>query len=258
MKPARREDWLVLAGRFGIVIVFALAWEVLGRMGKSDPELLPPLSKVLATLWQLLHDPDFMVDLRVTLVEIAAAFAIVAPLGLLIGFVVGENQRLYDVVNPTIQLMMATPKAIFLPIFIIAFGIGFTEKVVFSTMIGLFAVILAGIAAVHSVPQGLVTAARSFGVNRRQLYLQIYLPAMTPLIIGGLRLGLVFTIFGVLLSEMYAASNGVGHAFVAWGESYRMPELMAGVLLIVVITVALDEMMRLAEEHYGKWRKSAR
>jgi NitT/TauT family transport system permease protein len=252
MRRVSRENWLVAASQAGIVVAIAAGWEAIGRSGWVDPEVLPPLSKVLTVLWGLLHQPSFLSDLRITFAEVVTAFAISVPFGLLIGFIVGERRWLYRVVNPTIQLLMATPKAIFLPLFIIALGIGFVERVMFATMIGLFAVILSGIAAVHSVPQGLVTAARSLGAARWQLYLQIYIPAMAPLIIGGIRLGLTFTIFGVLLSEMYASSNGIGHALVAWGEAYRLAELLAGVLLVVLVTVVLNELIRLCEMRGSK------
>ena len=62
-------------------------------------------------------------------------------------------------------------------------------------------------------------AARSFGATRAQIYLRIYLPAMEPLIIEGLRMGLIFTVTGVLLAEMYGSPRGIGRVIFAWGET---------------------------------------
>ncbi len=132
--------------------------------------------------------------------------------------------------------------------FIFAFGIGFLQKVIFAVTLAFFIVVLSGIAAARSVPAGLVTAARSFGATRAQIYLHIYLPAMEPLIIEGLRMGLIFTVTGVLLAEMYGSPRGVGRVIFAWGEMFRMPELFAGVLLVVAATIACNELLRAVED----------
>jgi len=241
----------------GVLALFAGLWEVSSRSGWVNPELLPPLSVVLLILWKLLRDPAFLGDLRVTTAETIVAYLIVAPTGLLLGFFIGERRWLYRATNPILQLLMATPKMIFLPIFILAFGIGFLEKVMFASMVGIFATVIAGIAAVQSVPQGLMRVATAFGATRLQIYTRIYFPAMIPIIIGGMRLGLIFTIFGVLLSEMYAASRGVGQTLFSWGEQTRLAELLAGVLLVVAITVTLDELMRFGERRSRRRRVEA-
>ena len=117
----------------------------------------------------------------------------------------------------------------------------------FAVTLAFFIVVLNGIAAAQSVPVGLVTAARSFGASRGAIYLRIYLPAMEPLILEGLRMALIFSITGVLLAEMYGAPRGIGRLIFAWGEMNRMPELFAAVLLIVVLTIGSNECLRLLE-----------
>jgi ABC-type nitrate/sulfonate/bicarbonate transport system permease component len=104
-----------------------------------------------------------------------------------------------------------------------------------------------GIAAVHSVPRGLVTAARAFGATRGQLYARIYVPAMAPLVLGGVRLSLIFTVHGVIFAEMYGSENGIGRNILLWGEQFQMDYLFAAVLLVVVGTIVVNELMQLGE-----------
>ena len=75
-----------------------------------------------------------------------------------------------------------------------------------------------------------------------------------PLIVEGLRMGLIFTVTGVLLAEMYGSPRGIGRVIFAWGEMFKMPELFAGVLLIVVMTVICNELLRGIEE-FRKFRR---
>jgi ABC-type nitrate/sulfonate/bicarbonate transport system permease component len=112
-------------------------------------------------------------------------------------------------------------------------------------------------AAVRSIPIPLVAAARVFGATPTQIYTRIYLPAMLPLILTGLRLGMIFCIIGVLLAEMYASRHGIGRLIFSWGEAYQVPELLAGILLISVLTIVVNEAMRLAELHVGHFNARA-
>ena len=71
---------------------------------------------------------------------------------------------------------------------------------------------------------------------------------MEPLIIEGLRMGLIFTVTGVLLAEMYGAPRGIGRLIFAWGEMSQMPQLFAGVLLVVIVTIICNELLRMIED----------
>jgi NitT/TauT family transport system permease protein len=237
----------IAGGRLLIVAIAALAWELAGRMQWVDPDLLPPLSKVLATLWRLLHDKQFLVDIRVTAIECLLAFFIVTPLALGCGFIIGESRQLERTLGPPLQMLLTVPKSVFLPVFVLMLGIGFAQKIVFAVVLTFFIVVPTGIAAVHSVPRGLVMAARAFGANRAQLYTGIYVPAMAPLVLGGVRLALIFCVHGVLFAEMYGAEHGIGRNIMLWGEQFQMDYLFAAVLLVVAATVALNELMQACE-----------
>ena len=122
MQEAPKSDWFAIRiCQVRILTALAVFWQTASSLDWVDPELLPPLSKVIAALWDQMHDPSFLRDIGITLEEVLAAFAIVVPFGLISGFFIGERAALYRIANPTLQLLLATPKSIFLPIFILAF-----------------------------------------------------------------------------------------------------------------------------------------
>src|ERR1700686_1283913 len=162
-------SWRVRGGQLMVVAALALGWEGAARAGLVDPDILPPLSKVCAILWRLLHDTGFLTDIRITATEVLLAFAIVVPLGLAAGFLLGESERVERALGGPLQLLMSVPKSVFLPVFVLMFGIGIAQKVIFAIMLAFFIVVPTGTAAVHSVPRGLVMAARAFGATRAQI-----------------------------------------------------------------------------------------
>jgi ABC-type nitrate/sulfonate/bicarbonate transport system permease component len=242
---------IVLIAQLAFVLIVAGIWQGLVSLG-VDPSLLPPIATVASHAVHFIGDEGFLSDLGVTALEIGAAFAISVPLAVGTGILLGERARLAQSINPLIYLVLAIPQSVFLPIFVLAFGIGFFEKVVFGITHAFFVIVINTFAAVRSVPLSYVEAARSFGATPAQIYLRIYLPAMLPLVLTGLRLGMIFCIIGVLLTEMYASRFGIGHLIFGWGEAYQMPQLIAGVAIVSVLTIFVNEAMRLMEVHAAR------
>jgi NitT/TauT family transport system permease protein len=243
--------------QLGFLIGFLGLWETLSRGGFVDSEELPAFTNVAIMLWSLLGDSEFLGHCWDTLVRVLVAFAIGAPLAISIGFILGEKLHLGEIINPIVHFVLAVPQSIFLPIFILLFGIGFVEKIVFGVTHIVFVVIVNTVAAVESVPRSHVLAARSFGATPTQIYLRIYFPAMLPLLVTGLRLGMIFNIIGILLAEMYASRTGVGQLIFQWGEDYQVTELMAGIVIVSIATIAINELMRLWEARAGHWLAAA-
>jgi ABC-type nitrate/sulfonate/bicarbonate transport system permease component len=239
--------WTIVGARILVIAAIAAVWELAGVREWVDPDLLPPLSRVIDVLWDLLHDRQFLGDLKVTVLECLFAFAIVTPLGLGVGFLIGESQLIERTVGPPLQLLMAVPKSVFLPVFVLMLGIGFVEKVVFAIVLTFFIVVPTGIAAVHTVPRGLVVVAKAFGATRGQIFRRIYVPAVTPIVLSGVRLGLIFSVHGVVFAEMYGSTAGIGRNILIWGEQFQMDLLFAAVLLILILTVAANELMQFCE-----------
>jgi len=249
---------IILTAQLCFLLLLACVWEGLLLLG-VDQSILPPIGKVMSFVGKFVSDPDFLMNLGVTALEIAVAFAVSIPIAIGTGLVIGESTRLAKSVNPIIYLVLALPQSVFLPIFILVFGIGFFEKVVFGITHAYFVIVINTFAAVRSVPNAYVVAARSFGATQIQIYLRIYLPAMLPLVMTGLRLGMIFCIIGVLLTEMYASRFGIGHLIFGWGEAYQVPQLIAGVVIVSVLTILVNEGMRLLEVRaagrYGATRR---
>jgi ABC-type nitrate/sulfonate/bicarbonate transport system permease component len=247
----------VLLVQTAFVALLIGLWTAGSWSGAFDPTILPSPVKVAAALDVLLRSQDFLADSRDTLIRVIAAFAIGAPLALAAGFVMGENIGVGRSLSPIFNLVLSVPQSIFLPLFVLLFGLGFTQKLIFGITHVFFVVAVNAMAAVRQVPHGQVMLARSFGASRLRIYRSIYLPAMAPQVVTGLRLGIIFDIIGILLAEMYASRSGLGVLLLRWGESYAVDKLMAATVLISVATIVINETMRIWEVHVGRWRNVA-
>ena len=119
-----------------------------------NPLLLPPLGDVLAMLGELLGRPQVHEAIAVTAAEVIVAFLIAVPLGAAIGVLIAENDYLGDIFKPMLFYVFSMPKSIFLPMFILVFGIGFQQKVAYAAFTTTFVVLMSATAAVESVQGG--------------------------------------------------------------------------------------------------------
>jgi ABC-type nitrate/sulfonate/bicarbonate transport system permease component len=240
--------------RFAIVLAIFALWEMLSRTGLVNPRLLPSASDTLSTLGDLLQRASVRNDLAVTAREVLTAFALAVPVGALIGYLIAEHRYFADVMKPLLFFAFSIPKSIFLPMFILVFGVGFAQKVGFGFFSTIFIVIMSTTTAVESVKVEHLKVARSYGATPAQTAFRVYLPSMLPVLLEALRISMIFNLTGVILAEMYASRDGIGHQIASWGENFQMRQLLAGVVMIAVIAMTFNELVRWVETRCSHWR----
>lgn len=244
----------IVAFRLVLLALVLAAWELAPKLGWVNPRLLPPLSDVLAMLGTLLGRGEVQEAIVVTALEVIVAFVVAVPLGAAIGIFAAENDYFGQIFKPMLFYVFSVPKSIFLPMFILVFGIGFHQKVAYAAFSTLFIVIMSATAAVESVKAEHVLVARSYGATPQQILMRIYVPSMMPVLLETLRIAMIFNFTGVMIAEMYASRTGIGHLITSWGENFQMPQLFAGVILLAAVAIVFNETVRFLEARCSTWR----
>ena len=246
--------WQRLAVQAGIVGSLVALWEAASRLAWVNPRLLPPFSKVAERMGVLIRDGEFLGHLAFTASEVALATLIVAPVGILIGVLLAESDYYGAAFRPFFNFLASVPKSVFLPIFILLFGIGFSQKVAFGVFQAIFVLVITTIGAVAGVSHELIRVARANGATPTQIYREIYWPAMLPVILEGLRLGVIFSVTGVVFAEMYVSRAGAGFVIAQLGQAFELPDLLAAIIVVALFSIAINETLRVYEHKVGRWR----
>src|SRR5262245_29204050 len=246
----RHERLIVAAAVLGLLAL----WEVLARLDRIDPTLAPAPTTIVGALVRLAARPEVRASLAVTGWEVLAAFLIALPTGLLLGFLLAEVPVLGALVRPLVNFLFGVPKSIFLPVFILVFGVSIPQKIAFGVFTTIFVLIVGGIAAVQSVPHDLITVSRVYGAPRAQRIRGLCRRAMAPILLESPRLAMIFNLTAVLLCEIYGARDGIGYRIAAWGENLQMPQLYAALVIVAAGAVAVNEALRTVESRLGAWR----
>ena len=242
------------AAQLGIWLAIVGAWEMAPRLGAISPLILPPFSVVALRALEFVTTPSILEAFGITFGLAALAFALALTAGLALGLLIGANRFAEAVVDPFATTLASTPKSMFLPLFILVLGFGYRTEVLFSVLYGFFPILLTTVAGIRQVKPSLVTKARSLGASPRQIYTKVILPSIVPTVFSGVRIGLNFTLLGVLLVEMIAPQSGIGRLMVIARDTLDARDVMAYILMTALVAMALNHWLLAGEERLNRWR----
>jgi ABC-type nitrate/sulfonate/bicarbonate transport system permease component len=255
MSPKLRQFLLRHGGvvRLGVVVLLLIAWEIAARWF-IDPLFISPPSRVLLSLGTVWHTNGVPAALRLTLFELAVAFAIAVVIGLTVGLAVGLRPFARRSLMPIILLLYGLPQITILPLFILYFGIGPASKIAFGVTHGMFPITIAIVAGVQNMKPILLVSARSMGASRWQILRWVVFPHMIPSFFAGMRLGMSGALLGVLLAELYVSTAGIGHFTTMFTENFDPTKLFGLVAMLATMAIMLNEIVRRAETRFSRWR----
>ncbi|HTP48361.1 MAG TPA: ABC transporter permease subunit [Casimicrobiaceae bacterium] len=223
--------------RVAIIAVALLAWQALAASGLVLHDVVPPLGKIASALWKLVSTAPLYQNLGTSAYEIGASLMIGGAAGVLVGLVLGGNRFLSRAFEPYLHYLGPTPKIIFFPIMIMWFGVGGGSKIAMGSLSCFFPVALSTAVGMRQIEPVLVRVGKSFRASTVQMLMKIYLPAIRPAMLTGLRLGLGVAVIGVLLAETKLSNRGLGYLVIQRYTNFDMPGMYA--ILIVVFLLAI-------------------
>jgi NitT/TauT family transport system permease protein len=239
-----------------IVVVTLGLWEWLSgalhmEFWISKPSLVV---EALITWWQ---SGQLGSDLQLTLTEAGVGFVIGSAAGGLTGFVLGWVRRLGDLLEPFVLSLYTLPKIALAPLFVLWFGIGATNKIMFSAMLVFFMVFFTTYQGVRQVDRELVENARMLGASRWGIWTKIAVPYSAVWVFTGLRIGLPYALIGAIVGEFVAAEAGVGFRIKEATSFFNTAAVFAGLIVLMAISMVLLGALKLIEMRVLRWQTAS-
>lgn len=238
----------------GIVLFLAL-WEALPRLGIVSDAYLSPPSAVLASIGQLIDNGQLWKHVAASLQRSLWGLLLASTAGVVLGLLIGGFRRLATIVDPVLQLFRQTSAFALFPVFILFLGIGELSKVAIIFWASFWPVLLSTVSGVKQVDRLLVNSALSMGASRRFIFFKVVLPASLPSIFTGVRLAGAYSITALVAAEMIGAHSGLGFLTLNSQETFQIPTMYAGILLLAVLGLLLNYLLALLERRLLRWRK---
>jgi sulfonate transport system permease protein len=235
-------------------VFVALAWEIMVRLGLSSGRLVPPPSRVFATLAELAESGELARHIVATLSRVLAGFGFGVIAGTLLGAICGYWGLARRLLDPTVQALRAIPSLAWVPLFILWLGIFETSKIALIAIGVFFPVYLGVMGAIMSVDRKIVEVGRAFRLSGPEMIRRILLPAVLPAYVVALRVGLGLGWMFVVAAELIGASEGLGYLLLDGQQLGKPAQILAAIVVFAILGKGTDWLIELAAAPFLRWQ----
>jgi nitrate/nitrite transport system permease protein len=234
-----------------MLAIIAGLWEFICSQPGSA---LPPLSKILATSWELIADPFYdrggldkglfwhlLASLR--RVAIGYSFAVVA--GIALGTLVGLSTWAMRGLDPIFQVLRTVPPLAWLPLSLAGFREAQPSAIFVIFITAIWPIIINTAVGVRNIPQDYRNVARVIQLNPLEYFWKIMLPATVPYMFTGLRIGVGLSWLAIVAAEMLVGGVGIGFfIWDAWNSSL-ISDIIVALIYVGLVGFLLDRLITL-------------
>ncbi len=182
-----------------------------------------------------------------------AGFGIAIVVGVLLGFVIGSSRLAYAAVYPLMTGFNALPKAAFVPILVVWFGIGAGPAILTAFLISFFPIMVNIATGLATLEPELEDVLRVLGARRWDVLVKVGLPRSMPYFYGSLKVAITLAFVGTTVSEMTAANEGIGYLLISAGSAMQMGLAFAGLVVVGAMAMVMYELFSVIERHTTAW-----
>ena len=246
----RGRNRMLLLNAVSVVLGIAIWWG-LALSGFDIPT--PP--SVLKRAGELIADGTLIKDIGASLTRVLSGFLLGVLAAIPVGFLMGWYGTIRGLVEPWVQFFRTIPPLAIIPLAIVLMGIGETPKIFVIFLASFLACVIATFQGVVNVDKTLINAARVLGANDRVIFARVVVPASTPFILVGMRVGLGSSWATLVAAELIAAQQGLGYRMQSAQLYYDLPTIFVGLITIGVLGLLMDRILLFAETKLTSWQE---
>jgi ABC-type nitrate/sulfonate/bicarbonate transport system permease component len=240
-----------IAISLALPVTLIAAWWI--TSADSESFYFPPLQTILQTFAKLWFSPHALSDIGPSLWRFSVGYLAAAFLGIVIGVPVGASRNLRNVLEPVLEFLRAIPPPVLVPVLILFAGLGNEMKALVILFGCIWPVLLNTVAGVRALDGVLAETVRSYRIGGMARLWHFVLPGASPQIFTGLRQSLSIGIILMVISEMFAARDGIGFVLVQYQRTFAIPEMWSGIIMLGIIGIALSLIFRAIEAWLLGW-----
>ena len=237
---ARAGGWATLPGVPPLLslIGLLLVWQLASKLAAIEG--LPPATRVLAALPDIVFQRETLMDVAASLRRMALGFGLALALAVPLGLVMGRSRAVAGFFNPLLTVIYPVPKAALMPVIMLWAGVGDASKVLVIFLGVSLPLVYHSYQGARAVDEKLVWSAMAMGTGRVARIFRIVLPSALPEVLLGCRVGLAMALIVMVSSEMIARQSGAGNLLFNSLDMAQYEAVYAMILVISAIGFALD------------------
>lgn len=238
-----------------VPLLVLLVWQLSAQAGWVSAIVLPAPTAIFKAIFEGLRSGELIQDATASLARVLGGFSLGALIALPLGLGMGMFPMLHRLLNPVLQILRPIPPIAYIPMAIVWFGIGNAPAIFLIAIGAFFPILLSTTSGVQQVDKIHVLAARNLGARNGALFLRVILPAASPAILNGMRVGIGTAFIVVIVAEMIAVQNGLGFRILEAREYMWSDKILAGMLIIGLLGLGIDGVLALAARVLLRWHR---
>jgi NitT/TauT family transport system permease protein len=232
--------WVPLAIAVGTVAGGLAAWQVLSSNGYFDPQVLPPPTRIIAALWQLIDHGLLWPHVEQTMVAFAGALLIGTLIGLVAGITLALSQTWRLIAVPFIDALQGLPRVVLAPLFITILGFGVASTMAIGVALCFYPVLVNTVVGLDLAGSKQLVLFRALRASRWQTLWKLRVPVAAPMLFAGVKQAALLAFTGVIAGELLAGSaGGIGYLVRSFTLQIEMAFSLASTLVVVLAAVAI-------------------
>jgi ABC-type nitrate/sulfonate/bicarbonate transport system permease component len=234
-----------------VPVLLVAAWWL--ATAHSTDFFWPPLRQILGTFDDTWFHGRLTTDVLPSLLRLLAGYALALALGVGLGVAIGSVRVLRALLEPVLEFFRAIPSPVLVPILMLFAGIGNEMKILVIVSGCVWPILLNTVEGVRALDEVLSDTARCYRMRPHSRLVHLVLRGASPQIAAGARQALSIGIILMVISEMFAASNGVGFTIIQFQRSFSIPQMWSGIILLGLVGIALSAVFQLVEARMLSW-----
>jgi ABC-type nitrate/sulfonate/bicarbonate transport system permease component len=249
-KTAARNFFHTRAFGWTVLLLLLVAWQ-LSAFVKLNPTVSSPLL-IGQTLVEELSGRGLLWALLDTMRLLSIGFAIAAPIGVALGFLMGRVRVVWALLEPLVEIARAKPTTAIIPVLILFFGIGDTMKILVFLLSAIFPLLMTSYAGARSLSQTLKETAQTFRLSWWETQWEVALPAALPFILVGMRQALGTSLMMSVVVGMVAGNDGIGFYILEAQQAFNIRKLLAATVLVAIVGYLINAIFLALEKRFAR------
>lgn len=236
--------------------LLAGAWQLMAWSWHSP--LVPGLEAIGAEFARIVSSGDAVQQIGVTLGRIVAGVVLAFVIAFGVAFASVRNRFARAFFEPALLLGLTIPGLVWALLCVIWFGLSWKTSVVAIGLGVAPALAINIVQGLEAVDPLLIEAAHVFRLKNGQRLRHLWLPAILPFLLAGVRLGFSLAWKVVVLVEVFGLSTGVGYELNSAFISQNVAGVLAWTIAFSLVVAAIEYgAFQAAERRLTRWKRRA-
>jgi NitT/TauT family transport system permease protein len=241
--------------RYSPLLLLALAWEAISRLGLVSSQALPALSAVIEAWFELVKDPDFWSNAAASLYRAGSGLLLAIAVGAALGIAMAWWRPVNVLLSSVVEMFYPMPKTALIPVTALWLGFGDGSKILLIFLGCMLPVTLGAYNGARSSDRTLIWSSRSMGASRLRVLWDVVIPTAMPELLNGIRTALALSFILLVTSEQIVARQGLGYLIGFLGANGSYDAMFAVVMTVAFLGFAADRLYQMLMQRVLAWRE---